>query len=465
MSPAPPPAPENRARAADTVFPTFAEAESYLNSLINYENHPQAPAPRFFGLERVRQLAACLGHPEAKFPALHITGSKGKGSTAAICEAVLQAHGLRTGLYTSPHLESVRERIRLEGRDISEAQFCALLGRLRPYLEQLRRDDLLPDEIRRATYFEALTHLAFLAFAEGVEVGIIEVGMGGRLDATNILGQVIVSGVTDLELEHTAVLGETIEEIAAEKAGIMRAGVPVWIRSGAGEQTLRRCAARVGAPVGSCGGAGDEVRITAAEGPRFTVELPGLRLPGLQIRLLGEAQQRNAAQALALCDTFLQRTRGARLDPERTKEGLSQVHCPGRCELVRRPGRPAVVLDGAHTPRSLLPLLQAIGDRPAILVFGCAEDKKLEAMAEVLQGRFRQVIATRTPNPKSFLPETVAAAFAKRGESVSQAPGGRAALELAEKLAAPGELLVVTGSFYLVGEIRPLVVGGAQMVP
>ncbi|HET9014997.1 MAG TPA: folylpolyglutamate synthase/dihydrofolate synthase family protein [Thermomicrobiaceae bacterium] len=404
------------------------------------------------GLRRTAWLLEALGHPEARYPAVHVAGTKGKGSTAACADAILRAAGQRVGLYTSPHLHTFRERIRLDGEPIGEDAFAALTAEIVPLNAHLAREH--PDW-GEATAFEVATVLAVLAFARAaVDVAVVEVGLGGRLDATNVLTPT-VSVITAISLDHTAILGDTLAEIAGEKGGIIKPGVPVVSSPQPVEArvVLERLAAERGSPL-LLGG-----RDFFADGvpERFDLRAPGSELRALRLALGGRHQVENAASAVVACRAL---DRAGIVVPEAAvRAGLAAVVWPGRLEVVA--SSPTVVVDGAHNVDSAGRLAEALGEtfrwRRLTLVLGITRDKQVEQMLAVLAPLADRVVATASHHPRAAAPDRiVAAARAAAGPAlaVEQAPSVAEALRRALAGAAPDDLVCVTGSLYAVSEAR-----------
>lgn len=432
----------------------YQEALDFIWGLVNFET--TTPATRDpYKLDRMVALMARLGDPQARLRAVHVAGTKGKGSTAAMIERVLRAAGYRTGLYTSPHLHDPRERLRLNGELISKEAFVALVARLRPLIE----------EFQGTTTFEALTAMGFLWFEEaGVEIAVIEVGLGGRLDATNLLTP-LVSLITPLALEHTAVLGNTIEEIASEKGGIIKPGVPVVTASQVPEAlaVLRRIATERPAPL--------TVVPERWQGQRTQVSLEGqtfdlwerapdgesvLCYPALPLALLGHHQVANATVAVAAL--HLLREQGVEWDEAALREGLASVSWPARVEVLHR--APLVVADGAHTTESAQALVATLrevlpgGWGRSILILGISADKELGALWEAFAPLAERLILTRSRHPRAAEPAALAAHPALVGRALETTPDVPEALELALSDAGPDDLIVVTGSLFVAAAAR-----------
>ena len=438
----------------------YSQAIEYVLSFTDWERAPaQAFAAANFDLRRVQSLLARLGNPHLGRQTIHIAGSKGKGSVAAMVASILQAAGYRSGLYTSPHLHNVRERIAVDGQPIGEDDFARLIEVLAPQVAAENEDG----RFGQLTTFELLTALAFLYFQDrDARWQVLEVGMGGRLDATNVVDEKAVCVITPISLEHTIVLGDTVEKIAAEKAAILRPGTTVVMAPQPYPEAaavIRARAAELGAPLLDVGETYSAQRLSwDLTGQSFRLAGPGcsweLRLP-----LLGAHQVENAATAVAAIDAL--RSGGVVVSEESIEEGLSQLSWPGRLEVLR--DKPLIVVDGAHNGDSARRLRQALRDHfsfgRAILVMGVSGDKTIAAMAEELAPVTHLLIATRSQHPRAAEPEAVAAAFAARGVASETCPTVAAALDRARALAEPDDLICVVGSLFVVAEAREQVLG------
>jgi len=438
---------------------SFDDAIAYLDSFVNYEKRsPDAPPARSFGLDRIRALLHGLGDPHTRYPCIHIAGTKGKGSTAAMTEAILRAAGYRTGLYTSPHLVDLRERIRVDGRMISRDDFARLINRTRQHIDRAVEDcaNLPPDETRPPTYFEILTHLAFMYFADAkVDAAVLEVGLGGRLDATNVIDSPVACAVTSVGHDHTDILGDTLSEIAGEKAGILKAGTPAVISPQAPEamEAIRDAAERVGAPLLLVG---HDIKLVD-DGETFSVRTPDVTYENLRIPLWGAHQRTNAAVAVGLVEVA--RRKGFdRVTPDAVREGLAKVTWPGRIQQVAT--SPTTVIDGAHNRESVEALLGTLrnrlpGARP-VVVFAAAADKDWRGMIACLLPDAKALVATSIGTGRAESPEEIAAASKGKCARVEVEADPAAALDQAREIAGPDGLVVATGSLYLVGRLLPL---------
>jgi dihydrofolate synthase/folylpolyglutamate synthase len=413
-----------------------------------------------FNLERVRSLLARLGDPHLGRSTIHVAGSKGKGSVAAMIASVLRAAGVPTGLYTSPHLHRITERIAVDGEAISSDDFACLTESLRGAVEA----ENAGGAHGQLTTFEALTALAFLYFRErAVQWQVLEVGLGGRLDATNVVEEKAVCVITPISLEHTAVLGETVGQIAAEKAAIITPGATVVMglqRESAAEVIRLACAER-GARLLEVAQACALTRLVfSLEGQDFRLRTPrgthALRLP-----LLGRHQLENAATAVLTLECLPDHD--LTIPEAALRRGLEEVRWPARLEIIRR--RPLVVLDGAHNVDSVRRLCQALEEylpySRAIVVAGFSADKDVGTMAAELERlpRLDRVIATRSPHPRAAPADAVAAAFRAREMETTWEEDVPAALEVALSLAAPEDMVCVMGSLFVAAEARRHILG------
>ena len=390
------------------------------------------------GLGRVQALLARLGDPQASFRTVLVGGTNGKGSTAATLAAMLRAGSVRAGLFTSPHLTRFTERFVVDGQELPEEVVGAALVRVRPEAEAVE-----------ASFFEIVTALGALLFAEaGVQVAVMEVGLGGRLDSTNALDPVL-SVVTNVALDHTEFLGDTLEAIAAEKAGILRAGRPAVVGVAAGVEPMF---ASTGADLWRLDDHLLGTRLLGWEGAQVTLRGPDGPVT-LPTPLLGAHGGRNAALA-AVAALRLGLPAGA------VTRGAASVQWPGRLEVLAWQGG-RVLLDGAHNPdgaRALADALRDLGVGPLPLVFGAAGDKDISGVAAALRSCASEVILTRAAlSPRAADPQALASLFAGLPVTVTDSP----AAALAVLAARHAPLALVCGSLYLLGEVRPLLLGEA----
>jgi dihydrofolate synthase/folylpolyglutamate synthase len=406
-------------------------------------------------LERMRRLAELLDHPERTAPAIHLTGTNGKTTTARMASALLAALGIGAGTYTSPHLQDVRERVAVAGRPISRDDFTATWAYLEPFFAEV---DGLGGS--RVTFFEALTTLAFTWFAEvPVDVAVVEVGMGGTWDATNLIrGDVAV--LTRVSLDHPE-LGGTPAEIAVEKAGIVKDGaiVVTQAQEPAVLDVIRARAESAGARLLLEDAAfGVERRQLAHGGQLLDLRTPVGLVRDVFLPLHGRHQAANAAAALAAVQAFLgDRT----LDDDAVKAGFAAVSSPGRLEVVAR--NPLVLLDGAHNPAGAAALAEALLEEFVVdrrtIVLGALADKDLRGILAGLAPAAGRLIVTAPASPRAASPDQLAKEAEALGLSAEVVPGVAAAVELARDAAGEGEAIVVTGSLYTVGEARTALLG------
>lgn len=424
----------------------IAEAEAYLDGFINRERTGSFDYERL-GLERIRALCAEIGNPEAKLPCVHITGSKGKGTTAYATEALLRAAGLRVGTYTSPHLVSWRERFRIDGEPVSAATLVRVLSAMLPATERLRSDpELCP------SFFDVTTALALALFRDAcVDVGVIEVGIGGRIDSTNVVAS-RVSVLTCVQLEHTDKLGDTLEAIAREKVGILRPGVP-FLHGPLDPEAYGAVAARAVAEDAPLEAVAARVLEAGTEGLRLALD-DGRELGS---PVLGRHQVHNLALAVRAAERFL----GRELAAEELG-ALDRLQLPARVERLGD-----LILDSAHSPDSARALRRALLEswpgRSWVWVASIARDKDAAGLLAELAEPVRACVLTRSEPTRSIDPaELEPLAWACGIEIVECEPNPHAALARARALAAPGEGIVVAGSVYLAGLLRPELVRAAE---
>jgi dihydrofolate synthase/folylpolyglutamate synthase len=431
----------------------------------------QTPSHKF-DLDHMRVLLAALDHPERRFPSVLIAGTNGKGSTAATLASILRASGLRTGLYTSPHLMRINERIRINGEEISDDDFALRQGDVDQVAERLVERAELP---WHPSFFEMMTAIAFEHFARGkVEIAVLEVGMGGRLDATNVVDP-RVSVITDIALDHQKFLGNTVSEIAREKVGIIRAGGAVVTlpqqpeaNDVIGNTILDLGARAVNAvpyvPPVSPGSTQYLVPSTQRGKTGFIYRYP-LAVLGEEILvetpLVGRHQLRNVALAVAAAVELSQQGfRG--ITAQSIERGIRETRWPGRFQVIAaRAGWPEMVLDVAHNPAGAWALRSALSeryeDRPLIFVFGAMRDKAISEMTEILFPLAERVIATQPENPRAASPEEIQQAAARTGVEIEAVEDVGKAVERAQAIAGPKMLVVITGSIYLVGEVMGII--------
>ena len=438
---------------------SYAAAIDQLNAMVP-ELHTGAGHPRRkFSLDEIRVLLNALGKPQLSFPSVLIAGTNGKGSTAATLASILQASGLRTGLYTSPHLERPNERIRVDGVEIDDDSFARLYFRVHDLAQELVLDRCLP---QLPSYFEMLTALGFLYFAEEkVQIAVLEVGMGGRLDATNIVDP-LVSIITDISLDHMEWLGSTIAEIAREKAGILRrCGAMITLPQ---HPEANRVLGEVAIELGVKGiSAAPYVPGCGTVGP-YTLEVLGKPI-SIESPLAGEHQQRNIALAIAAA-VELEACHGFRITAAHIADGIKQTKWPGRLERVERAGR-TWILDVAHNPAGVWALRSGLHSllqdkRPRALIFSCLRDKPVAEMAQILFPLFERVILAPIHSSRAASVDDLMGAARTTGTNAVAVDSIKKAIEFAEADApgSSGDVVVVSGSVYLVGEARKLLMSG-----
>jgi dihydrofolate synthase/folylpolyglutamate synthase len=427
----------------------YNKALDYLYSFVDYSlKHTSELVKAEFNLDRMYDLMGMLGNPERKYPILHVAGTKGKGSTSAFMASALKQAGYTTGLYTSPHLQDFCERIQVNGEPVPHADLAELVKEIKPAVAK----------IPFITTFELTTALAFLYFAKKeVNAAVIEVGMGGRLDATNIVLPV-VSVITSLSLDHTAVLGNTLALIAAEKAGIIKAGVPVVSSPQKEEalQVLEDIAEKRSADLTLVGR--DWMfaeRSASLDGQKLEVWQGDGDHVKLHIQMLGAHQVQNAATAYVTLQAA--RQAGLILTDADIQNGFSQTFWPARFEIVRR--EPPVILDSAHNQDSAIKLHQTLDEyfpgRKAILVFGASEDKDVAGMFAEWKPCLSLIITTRADHPRALDPQQLADLARKAGIPSEVVPPVEAALRRALVISAKtGDIILSAGSMFVTAEVR-----------
>ena len=445
-----------------------------------------------FDLAAMRVLLAARGNPERRFPSVLIAGTNGKGSTAATLASILRASGYKTGLYTSPHLLRINERIRVDGTEIGDDDFAELHGKIDGAAERLVEQGQLP---WHPSFFEMMTAIAFEHFAqEAIEMAVLEVGMGGRLDATNVV-EPEVSVITDIALDHEKFLGNTVGEIAGEKVGIIRPGGVVVTLPQQPEandvigNTVLELGARVlsavpyvppvspassqyvvastecrGAKVGEDEPLDTEIAVATANSAekhgrgyihRYPMQVMGKQIL-VETALVGRHQLRNVALAIATAKQL--RDRGSSgITAASIERGIRETRWPGRFQVIpARAGAPEIVMDVAHNPAGAWALRSALSaqyeDRPLIFVFGAMRDKAISEMAEILFPLAEQVIAVQAENPRSASPEEIREAAKRSSTEIETAENVASALDRARALSKLGTVVVITGSIYVVGE-------------
>src|SRR5271169_3618420 len=434
---------------------TYDQAVKYLLTLGRELASPQQARAAKFDLENIRAVCQRMGNPERAFRSVHIAGTNGKGSTAAMLESILRAAGLRTGLYTSPHLLRINERIRLDGADISEAEFAEAFDRVHAVIEELLATGALA---AHPTFFECVTAMAFDFFArKKVDLGVIEVGMGGRLDSTNVIAPE-AAVITQIDFDHENFLGHSIEEIAGEKAGIIKPGARVVSAAEhlIARVVIRRRCAEQSAFLVEIENAFFLEDVAARDGAFSFTAISydtGVRIP-IALRLAGRFQVRNALTALAA--TRMLAERGAPIDDEAIARGFAAATWPGRLEKIS--DRPEIYVDGTHNPAGAREIAvfweQFLPGRNIVLIYGAMRDKAVDEIAGLLFPRAQAVILTSPAQPRAISAPLLAEMTGHHAGKVEVIPDPEKAFERALELAFPEDVIFVTGSLYLVGDLR-----------
>jgi dihydrofolate synthase/folylpolyglutamate synthase len=411
----------------------FDEAYAYLLSL----GHETLTIK--LGLQNTEQLLAALGDPHKSFPSVQIAGTNGKGSTAMMLESICRAAGIHIGLFTSPHLYSITERIRVDGKDISEAAFARLTERVKETAEELVRQGTLQT---LPTFFEHVTAIALLSFREAkVDLAILETGLGGRLDSTTAAGAKVIA-ITPISMDHEEYLGHTLAEIATEKAAIIRAGVAAIV---APQEPEARAVIEQ-----RCESVGVIPRLL-----NHPLAVPRSRNTVPKLRLRGRHQIVNAATARAVAESL--RELGFTISDEVIATGLGSAQHRGRLELWD--GQPPILFDGAHNPaaaRALRDYLDEFVDQPITMIFGAMRDKRLDEIASILFPAIREVILTELDNPRAATINDLKTAVPRSFDrtKLHEARSVTDALRIAREITTAESLILVTGSLYLVGEVQ-----------
>lgn len=436
---------------------SYDDAVQWIFERIDYERVPPVRTSPHFQLERVRRLLQLIGSPEQRIPSVHIAGTKGKGSTAAMVESILRASDIPTGLFTSPHLQDFEERMTVSGRQPSPEELTEMVVELQQCLAEADQDL----QENPPTYFEVATLLAWMYFDRNdVRIAVLETGLGGRLDCTNVCSPV-VTVITNISLDHTSILGNSVKKIAYEKAGIIKEGVPL-VTGVTQPEVIALCeetAARRDAPVTRLP---TDVQLTvestSRDGQRFHVMTPRREYSDLQIPLVGHHQAENAALALAAVDLLVEPYPS--ITPETVRRGLHQAKWPLRFELVG--DQPVIILDAAHNPDAASAITETLkeshwSERPRVLIFAASLDKDIDGMLAALLPQFDHVVVTRyQDNPRSCAPEELESKVRQTDSRVSihTAPDPEEAIHQAKSLAGNAGLILVTGSIFIGAQCR-----------
>ena len=445
---------------------TYQEALDYLYSFLDTERVlPRRPAE--LNLPRTGALLAALGQPQRAFPSVVIAGTKGKGSTAALLEAIVRASGLRTGLWTSPHLHSYRERIQVDRRMITQEELIRAVEAIQPTIAAFDTEHYGQPSVFELGFVIALRYFA----AQRVDLAILEVGLGGRYDSANVVTP-LLSVISSISYDHMHILGDTLRQIASEKAGIFKPGVPAITVAQSPEamDEIARVAAAVGAPLWVAAESGVEIRdwrleIGTQQSPISNLQSPTVFNPFKRYQgptetvLRGVFQRENAR--LATGAALLLLDQGLPVSDEAIGVGLAAAQWPGRLEIV--PGDPPIVLDGAHNGDSAHKLVQSLGeafpDRRLVLVLGTSQDKDITRILAELAPAAGALVLTRSQHPRAWIDLEELAARAEpllrnARTPIVIAPEVPQAIERAHKLAGPGDLICVTGSLFVVAAAR-----------
>ncbi|HCC69269.1 MAG TPA: bifunctional folylpolyglutamate synthase/dihydrofolate synthase [Nitrospiraceae bacterium] len=401
------------------------------------------------GLENPRRLMDVLGNPQKNFSSIHIAGTNGKGSTSAMLAAILMECGFKVGLYTSPHLVSFTERIKINGLPISESDVVDLTGYIRKLMSE-RAPDLLP------TFFEFVTAMAFYYFSVNkIDWAIVEVGMGGRLDATNVIIPQ-VSVITNSDYDHKEFLGDTIREIATEEAGIIKPAIPVVTAAAQADsiETIKAIAERQGSPVYFYG-KDFSGSITSLDSMHIEFDYYGFKnYSGLILPLTGRHQLYNATVAIMACELLMQK--GLPIHEKNIRMGLKTLRCEGRLEWASK--EPDIILDGAHNPPAADALAESIKEifpeKSIILIVGIMKDKDIDGILRPLSSISDKIILTRPKGERAATTERLKKSLKGYAGDIKTTDTVPEALKLAQTLYKEGSLIVVTGSFYTTGEVK-----------
>jgi len=429
----------------------YRQAEKYILSFTDYEKIPGiAYTSANYDLRRMEKLLQPLGNPHLGTKTVHIAGTKGKGSTAAMISQVLMTAGYKTGLFTSPHLHTLRERVRINGTMISEADFAALVTKLKPIVEKVNKEAAYG----ALTTFEILTAVIFAYFKKsGVDFQVLEVGLGGRLDATNV-AKADVCVITSISLDHTEILGDAVAKIAAEKAGIIKPGCMVVSAPQVkeAEKVIEQACRQKRAKLIQ---AGKDITWQKTDGD---LHQQNLKIEGrtgsydLTIPLLGDHQLENAATALAALEGLI--CLGAKISAQNIAQGFSQVSWPGRLQILSH--EPMVVVDGAHNAYSMRKLVESIRNHftcnRCFVIFGTSCDKDIPGMAQELRPLTDNIIITSSSHPRAASISILVEEFAKQGIKANVIENISTAISEALAVTQKTGLILVTGSLFVVAE-------------
>jgi dihydrofolate synthase/folylpolyglutamate synthase len=451
-------APKSEKVRSARQFKTIKQGLEYLFSRTDYEKQSRY---RYnvttFSLERMEKLLSLVANPHKKLATAHIAGTKGKGSTATMLARMLEANGYSVGLYTSPHVVDLHERIAINGKNISDSELLGLINRIYPAVEKMAKKDA-------PTFFEIFTSMAFMYFVDKkIDIAVIETGLGGRLDSTNVIAPAVV-GITSISIDHQHLLGNTIDSIAREKAGVIKKGVPVVSvpQEPMAMRELKKAALTAKAPLLVTGKDIDfsyRFESSREHGPhtRICLTTPTSRFEHLKVPLPGEHQAMNCGLAIAMLDTL--KAGGYKIDDGKAIEGLKDIKMPGRMEIISQD--PRILIDAAHNAASIKALIGAIGQHvpydSMIMIFGCGQDKDVKGMLEQLQYGADKAIFTRSNSPRAMYPQELAEMYTEIcGKMCQTAMTLKEALRIASSAIGREDLICITGSFYLVGQAKTM---------
>ena len=439
------------------AFRSYKQAIQYLFKKTDYEREEYL---RYnvttFDLDRMHKLLSLLGNPHKKIRTVHIAGTKGKGSTATMLARMLESNGYKVGLYTSPHLVHLHERITVNGKMLTDSNMLGLMNRAHATIEKMEKQNNCP------TFFEIMTALAFMHFVDKeVDIAVIETGLGGRLDSTNVITPEVI-GVTSLSIDHQQQLGDTLASIAKEKAGIFKKGIPVVTVSQDANamKVLKSEALAAQAPFHVTGGDIDfsyRFETSREHGPhtRICLTTPTSKFEHLRVPLHGTHMAINCGLALAMLDKL--KGSGFDIDTEKATNGLDKVHLAGRMEIICN--EPRIMIDGAHNGQSIRALIHAIGQNvpydSMVVIFGCNNDKDVDGILRELQYGADKVIFTRSNSPKAMSSLDLAEMYSEICHKMCQTASSLGeALQLANSAVGREDLILITGSFYLIGQAK-----------
>jgi len=440
-----------------SAFRMYGQAMRYLFDRTDYE---KAQKLRYsvttFDLCRMEEFLKDLGSPHKKIRTVHIAGTKGKGSTATMLARMIEANGYSVGLYTSPHVTTLHERIAVDSEMISEKEMLSLINRVHATVEKMAKKDDTP------TFFEIMTALAFMHFADRkVDIAVIETGLGGRLDSTNVIEPSLI-GITSISIDHQNLLGSTLDSIAREKAGVIKKGVPVVTvpQEPAAMKALEQHAMMVKAPLSVTGKDIDfshRFESSREHGPhsRICLTTPDSKFEHLRVPLPGQHQAINCGLALAMLDKL--KSQGYKIDDQKAVKGLKGVSLTGRMEIIS--DDPRIIVDTAHNAASIHALIRAIGQHvpydSMVVIFGCNSDKDVRGILNELQYGADKVIFTRSNSPKAMFPQDLAEMYTEIcGKMCQTAMSIREAVRIAKSAISREDLICITGSFYLIGQAK-----------